>query len=64
MLCNDERERNFYMALKQEFSINDITLLNQYQKCISICSDTQKEKTEKVTEIYFDKLYFKKFFKH
>lgn len=29
MLCNDEKERNSYMALKQEFSINAVSLLDQ-----------------------------------
>lgn len=30
MLCKDERERNSYMALKKEFSINAVSSLNQY----------------------------------
>lgn len=52
------------MALKQEFSINAVSLLDQSQKCISTYSDTQKDKTEKVTEMHLDKLYFEKLFKY
>lgn len=52
------------MALKQEFSTNAVSLFNQYQKCISTCSATQKDKIEKITEIHLDKLYFKMFFKY